>query len=104
MNVWLDSRARLLLGLFNGSAEPLWRIWERIVDVFGANPVPYLSPTVTLLSQRITALNANTKPQLAALLLANWGEKVNPEIFTKNELVQKVLAYEGLWVELGYGT
>jgi hypothetical protein len=103
MNVWLDSCARLSLGLYSGSVVPLWRIWERIVDVFGANPVPYLSPTVTLLNQRITALNANTKTQLAALLLSAWGETVNPDDFTKNELVQKVLAYEGLWVELGYG-
>lgn len=103
MNTYLDSTARLRLNLTQGSVVPLWRAWERIVDVFAAQSVPYLAPAVTLLQERIAALNALTKSALAALLEATWGEPLNPDDFTKNALVMKVLAYEGLWVDLGYG-
>lgn len=101
MNVWLDSAVRTNLSLFSGSVVPLWRIWERIVDL---NVTTHLSPIVDQLQARITALTALTKSALAALLLASWGETVDPDSFTKNELVMKVLAYEGMWVDLGYGT
>jgi hypothetical protein len=50
----------------------------------------------------VTGLNALTKSALAALLLADWGETVDPDNFTKNQLIEKVLAYEGTWVEVGY--
>lgn len=103
MNVYLDNTARLRLSLFQGSVVPLWRIWERIVDVFAAGPVPYLAPAVTLLQERTTALTALTKAALATLLEVTWGEVLNPDDFTKNALVMKVLAHEGLWVDLGYG-
>jgi hypothetical protein len=101
MNVWLDSCVRRDLSLFSGSVAPLWRIWERIVDL---NITTHLSPIVDLLNARITVLNALTKAALATLLQSTWGETVDPDAFTKNQLVEKVLAYEGIWVELGYGT
>jgi hypothetical protein len=101
MNVWLDSAVRTDLSLFSGSVVPLWRIWQRIVDL---NITTHLSPIVDQLNARITALNALTKAALAALLQSTWSETVDPDAFTKNQLVEKVLAYEGIWVELGYGT
>lgn len=101
MNVWLDSAVRRNLSLFSGSVVPLWRIWQRIVDL---SITAHLSPIVDQLNTRITALNALTKAALAALLETAWGEIVNPDAFTKNQLVEKVLAYEGIWVDLGYGT
>jgi hypothetical protein len=101
MNVWLDSCKRREIGLFSGSVVPLWRVWERIVDL---NITTHLSPIVDQLNARITALTALTKAALATLLQSTWGETVDPDNFTKNLLVEKVLAYEGIWVELGYGT
>lgn len=101
MNVWLDSCVRRDLGLLSGSVVPLWRIWQRIVDL---NITTHLSPIVDRLNARITALNALTKAALATLLQSTWGEIVDPDNFTKSQLVEKVLAHEGIWVELGYGT
>jgi hypothetical protein len=101
MNVWLDSSVRRDLSLFSGSVVPLWRIWERIVDL---NITTHLSPIVDLLNARIAALTALLKADIAALLETTWGETVNPDDFTKNELMEKVLAHEGIWVELGYGS
>jgi hypothetical protein len=101
MNVWLDSAVRTNLSLFSGSVVPLWRIWERVVDL---NITAHLSPIVDQLNARITALTALLKADIAALLETAWGETVDPANFTKNELIEKVLAYEGIWVELGYGT
>ena len=100
MNVWLDSAVRRNLGLFSGSTVPLWRIWQRIVDL---NITTHLSPVVDRLNARITALNALTKTALVTLLQSTWGETINPDAFTKNQLIEKVLAYEGIWVQLGYG-
>ncbi len=101
MNVWLDSCVRTDLSLFSGSLVPLWRVWERIVDL---SVTTHLSPIVDLLNARIAALTALLKADIAALLETTWGEIVDPDDFTKNELMEKVLAHEGMWVNLGYGS
>lgn len=100
-NVYLDSAVRCAMSKFNGSVVPLWRIWRRIVELGAAAPA-FIAPQVTAVQARVTALNALTKTALAALLLADWGETVDPDNFTKNQLIEKVLAYEGTWVEVGY--
>jgi hypothetical protein len=100
-NVYLNSAVRTTMSLFVGSVLPLWMVWERIVDM-GADAPLVIAPQVTAVQARVTALNALLKAQLAALLLADWGETVDPDDFTKNELIEKVLAYEGTWVEVGY--
>lgn len=100
-NIYLDSAVRTTMSLFAGSVVPLWRIWRRIVELGAAAPA-FIAPQVTAVQARVTALTALTKAALAALLLADWGETVDPDNFTKNELIEKVLAYEGTWVEVGY--
>jgi hypothetical protein len=99
-NVFLDSAVRCAMSI-NESVVPLWRIWRRIVELGAAAPA-FIAPQVTAVQARVTFLNALTKSALAALLLASWGETVDLDNFTKNELIQKVLAYEGTWVEVGY--
>lgn len=100
-NVYLDSAVRTRMSLFFGSVVPLWRIWERIVAMGDAAPA-FIAPQVSAVQARITALNALTKTQLAALLLSSWGETVDPDNFTKNALVKKVLAYERQWVDVDF--
>ena len=99
MNVWLDSCVRTNLSLYTGSVVPLWQIWERVVALAITT---HISPIVDLLQARITALTALTKAALVTLLQTTWGETVVEANFTKNELIEKVLAYEGLWVDLDY--
>lgn len=103
-NVYLDSGSRGLLSWWGVSVLPLWRIWELIVDqLSNEQTLPYLGPGVRFFSDRLTALNALTKSQLGTLLDETWGETVNVNNFTKDELVMKVLAYENIWVDLEYG-
>jgi hypothetical protein len=102
-NVYLDSTARGLLSWFGVSVLPLWRIWELIAEQLpNEQDLPYLGPGMRFFFDRLTALNALTKAQLGTLLDDDWGEVVNTANFTKDELIEKVLAYEGMWVELGY--
>jgi hypothetical protein len=101
-NVYLDSCVRTVMSMFGGSVVPLWQVWRRIVDMGAAAPT-VVAPQVASVQARVVALNALTKTQLAALLLADWGATVNPNDFTKDELIQQVLAFEGRWVEVGYG-
>lgn len=99
-NVYLDSAARQQLGLTEGSIVPLWRVWERITQVFPGQVIPCLGPPVAAFLARLQALSALTKAALATLLQTTWGEQLDPDDHSKTELVMKVLAHEGIWVDL----
>jgi len=101
-NIYIDNTVRGLLSWWGVSALPLWQVWELVVDRFFEQTIPYLGPGWRFFSDRLTALNALTKTQLGELLDDEWDEVVNTANFTKNELIEKVLAYEGMWVDLGY--
>jgi hypothetical protein len=102
-NVYLDSATRGLLSWFGVSVLPLWHIWELIIERLPVEQdLPYLGPGMRFFFDRLTALTALTKAQLATLLEDDWGEVVDPDDFLKNELIEKVLAYENMWVDLGY--
>lgn len=103
-NVYLDSISRAALSWWSVSVIPLWKAWQLIVDTFGQSAPPYLGPGMRFFFDRLAALDALTKAQLGTLLDETWGEVVNVNNFTKDELVMKVLAYEGIWVDLAYGT
>lgn len=85
---------------FVGSVVPLWRIWQRIVEMGDAAPT-VIAPEVTAVQARVAALRGLTKAGLAAKLM-KLGETVDADEFTKNELVEKVLSHEGTWVEASY--
>ena len=101
-NVYLDSIARGTLSWWGVSVLPLWRAWELITDRFYEQAIPYLGPGVQFFLDRLAALQALTKSALATLLDEAWGETVDPDDFLKNELIEKVLTYEGMWVDLSY--
>lgn len=105
--VWLDSAARARLGLFGGSVQPLCRVYDRLQEL-GLNTEAGIdalgAPAVAALQKRIKELGAMTKAALTKLLESSWGEAVTADDFTKNALVEKVLAHEGRWVNLDAST
>jgi hypothetical protein len=102
-NVYLDSSSRGLLSWWSVSVIPLWRAYELTIDAFGQSSPPYMGAGLGFFYDRLSALNALTKSELGTMLDEVWDEVVNVNSFTKDELVMKVLAYEGIWVDLAYG-
>jgi hypothetical protein len=100
LSVYVDSATRQRLGLFDGSVMPLCRVHERAGALSFTG---YVGPAMTAVQARIAELNAETKAVIAALLESSWGVIVDPVDFTKNELIEQVLAHEGRWVDLTQG-
>lgn len=107
------------------SVLPLWRVWEMLVEGYGydswdpesldslfagegvlyrlqQSDIPDMGGSMRFFFERLKDMADATRAALATELDDLWNEELDPEEEFKVDLMMKLLANEGMWVDLRY--